>query len=56
MPAQVQSVNGGGSVGGVGTGAGCAARVRGGCGFDVAGVRDACARTRCCPIFCWSVD
>ena len=39
MPAQIQRVNGGGSVGGVGTGAGCAARARSGCGFDVAGVQ-----------------
>ena len=56
MPAQVQNVNGAGSVGGVGTGAGCVGQVRSRCGFDMARVRDACARTRSYLIFCWSVD
>jgi hypothetical protein len=56
MHARVQSVIGDGSVDGVGTGAGCVARAPSGYGFGVVGVQDACARTRCCLIFCWSVD
>jgi hypothetical protein len=36
MPVQVQIVNGAGSVGGVGTGAGYVGQVRSSCGFDVA--------------------
>jgi hypothetical protein len=55
-PRQAQIVSSGDSVGEVDTGAGCVARAQGGCGFDVAGVQDACARTRCCLIFCWSID